>query len=127
MQMKARSASQVDLASPRSTEKTIIFVGHARLPQSLAPRDSSSVVSVEVETDMASGTILGTSVKGALPLGARLLEEMLAGRNIKDGPQDAVDEVRRRYVCPSHKALCTAVANAYEAYNRYQQQGLSFS
>jgi hypothetical protein len=108
-------------------ETTVIFVGHARLPQSLAPRDSSSVVSVELEADIVSGAILSTSVKGVLPLGTRLLGEVLTGRDISDGPHEAIEEVRQRYVCPSQKALCTAVANAYEAYYRYRQQGIPSS
>jgi len=124
MQIKARAPIQEDRVSPRRTETTVIFVGHARLPQSLAPRDSSAVVSVELEAEIASGTILGTSVKGILPLGTRLLDEALAGRRISDGPQEAIEEIRQRYMCPSQKALCTAVANAYEAYHRYLQQGL---
>ena len=127
MQTKARAPTQEARVLPRRTETTVIFVGHARLPQSLVPRDSSSVVSVELEAEIASGTILGTSVKGVLPLGTRLLDEVLAGRTIGDGPQEAVGEIRQRYVCPSQKALCTAVANAYEAYYRYRQQGLPHS
>jgi hypothetical protein len=118
MQMKARAPTQVERVSPRGVETTVVFVGHARLPQSLAWRDSFSVVSVEVEAEVASGTILGGSVRGVLPLGTRLLDEVLAGRRIADGPQEAVEEIRQRYVCPSQKALCTAVANAYEAYYR---------
>jgi len=125
MQIKARVPTQESRVSPRKTETTVIFVGHARLPQSLAPRDSSSVVSVELEAEVASGTILGTSVKGVLPLGTRLLDDVLAGRSIGDGPHEAVEEIRQRYVCPSQKALCTAVANAYEAYYRYRQQELT--
>jgi len=123
MQTKAHAPTQEDRVSPRRTETTVIFVGHARLPQSLAPRDSS-VVSVELEAEIGGGLILGTSVKGVLPLGTRLLDDVLAGRRIGDGPQEAVEEIRQRYVCPSQKALCTAVANAYEAYYRYRQQGI---
>ena len=122
MQTKTRAPTQEGHVSPRRNETTVIFVGHARLPQSLAPRDSSSVVSVELEAEIASGTIMGTSVKGVLPLGTRLLDEVLAGRRIGDGPQKAVEEIRQRYVCPSQKALCTAVANAYEAYYRHREQ-----
>ena len=125
MQIKARVPTQESRVSPRRTETTVIFVGHARLPQSLAPRDSSSVVSVELEAEVVGGTILGTSVKGVLPLGTRLLDDVLAGRSIGDGPHEAVEEIRQRYVCPSQKALCTAVANAYEAYYRYRQQELT--
>jgi len=47
----------------------------------------------------------------------------MAGRNIDDGPQGPTEELRRRYVCPSHKAMCTALANAYDAYQRYRQMG----
>jgi len=110
------------LLQTRGREKTVVFVGHARLPQSLAPPNSSAVISVEVETETSSGAITGVSVRGALPLGASLVEEVLAGRNIQDGAGDAITEVSRRYVCPSHKALCTALANAYAAYERYCQQ-----
>jgi hypothetical protein len=123
MQIKTRAPTQEDCVSPRRTETSVIFVGHARLPQSLAPRDSSPLVSVELETDIASGTILSTSVKGVLPLGTTLLDQVLAGRRIDDGPQEAVQEIRQRYFCPSQKAVCMAVANAYEAYYRYRQQG----
>jgi len=81
------------------------------------------VVSVEVEADAATGTILGAAAKGVPSVSAKLVEEVLASRSLEDGPQEAVDRVRRRYVCPSHKALCTAVANAYDAYHRHRDQG----
>jgi len=124
MQRKGQTSLSKGPAPPRGDKRTVIFVGHARLPQSLAGRDASPMVSVEVEADTATGTILGAAAKGVPPLGAKLLEEVLAGRRLEDGPQEAVDEVRQRYVCPSHKALCTAVANAYDAYHRHCDQGL---
>ncbi|MFQ5814321.1 MAG: DUF3870 domain-containing protein, partial [Anaerolineae bacterium] len=102
---------------------TVIFVGHARLPQSLAGSYASPVISVELEADMATDIIPSVAVTGIPGMGARLLGEVLAGRNLKDGPQEAVEEIKQRYVCPSHKALCMAVINAYEAYHRYRQQG----
>jgi hypothetical protein len=117
------SALVYEGARPRAATGTVVFVGHARLPQSLAPRDSSAVISVEVETDVVSGAIVSASVRGVMPVGTRLMEELLIGRNINDGPQVPTDELRRRYVCPSHKAMCTALANAYDAYQRYRQMG----
>jgi len=78
---------------------------------------------VELETDIGSGVIAAASVRGVLPAGTRLMEEVLAGCNINDGPHGPTEEVRRRYVCPSHKAMCTALANAFDAYQRYRQMG----
>lgn len=103
---------------------TVIFVGHARLPQSLASRDSASIVSVELETDTASGEIVSVGAKAVPNLGARLLETVLMGHNINESPLGLAEEIRRRYVCPSQKAVSTAVINAFEAYQRYRQAGL---
>jgi len=100
---------------------TVIFVGHARLPQSLAPRDTSPVISVELEADVASGVIVGVGTRAVPNLGARLVAEVMQGRNINDSPLETVEEIRRRYICPSQKALSTAVLNAFEAYDRYRQ------
>ncbi|MFQ6020106.1 MAG: DUF3870 domain-containing protein [Dehalococcoidia bacterium] len=115
--------TQLAVAHDARTKKTVIFVGHARLPQSLIPRDSSPVVSVELEVDVTSGDILGIAAKAVPELGSRLLASLLVGGNINNGPTTAVEEIHRRYICPSQKALCTAVANAFEAYQRYSQLG----
>jgi len=103
---------------------SVIFVGHARLPQSLAPRDSSPVVSVELEADSVSGEIVSVGTKAIPDLGAKLLTTVLVGHNINESPAALVEEIRRRYVCPSQKAMSTAVVNAFEAYERYRQAGL---
>ena len=121
---------EVDTAeSPRRaaglvTTGSVIFVGHARLPQSLAPRDSSPVVCVELETDRASGEIMSVGSKAIPDLGQKLIATVLMGHNINENPTAFVDEIRRRYICPSQKAVSTAVLNAFEAYQRYRQVGL---
>ncbi len=127
------SPSKIDLETDRAGSNsgglksagTIIFVGHARLPQSLAPRDASPVVSVEIEADVTSGVIVQVATKAVPDLGAQLLAAALQGQKIQDGPVAAVDTIRRRYICPSQKAMATAVLNAFEAYNRYRQLELA--
>ena len=103
---------------------TVIFVGHARLPHSLAPRDSSPVVSVDLETSTTSGEIISVGASAIPDLGAKLLASVLVGHNINESPDSLADEIRRRYICPSQKAVSTAVLNAFEAYQRYRQVGL---
>ena len=107
------------------TAGTVIFVGHARLPHSLAPRDSSPVVSIELEADSTSGEIVNVGSKAIPDLGTRLLTSVLVGHNINEAPTGLVDEIRRRYICPSQKAVSTAVLNAFEAYQRYRQAGVA--
>lgn len=118
--------TQAAVARPGpETKETVIFAGHARLPQSLAPRDASAVVSVELEVDVASGAILGMAATAVPQLGSKLLANVLLGRSISDGSFQAVAEIRRRYICPSQKAVCTAIANAFEAYQRYRESAAS--
>jgi len=113
MEMNARVSPEGGRVSPRRTETTVIFEGHARLPQTVAPSDSPSVVSIELEVDTASGTIVGISVEGALPLAIGLVSDVLLGRKIADGPEAATEGIRQRYVGPSEKGLCAAVTSAY--------------
>ncbi|MBI1885054.1 MAG: DUF3870 domain-containing protein [Chloroflexi bacterium] len=114
--------TSVLMAAPtEEVATTVVFVGHARLPQSLAPRDASPVVTVELEVNVASGQVVAVGTKAIPGLGVRLVQSVLTGRNINDGAAEPADEVRRRYVCPTQKAVCTAIVNAYEAYHRYRQ------
>ena len=111
-------------SSSQRISDSVIFVGHARLPHSLAPRDSSPVVSVELETDSASGEIMSVGANAIPDLGTKLLSSVLIGHSINESPVSLVEEIRRRYICPSQKAVSTAVLNAFEAYSRYRQAGL---
>ena len=106
------------------TAGTVVFVGHARLPHSLAARDASPVVTVELEADASSGEIVGVGAKAIPDLGMKLVTTLLVGRSINESPAALVEEIRRRYICPSQKAVSTAVLNAFEAYQRYRQAGL---
>lgn len=117
-----------DTASNTATLKregagTVVFVGHARLPHSLAAREAAAIVSVELEADAASGEIVGVAAMAIPELGAKLVAKLLTGRNINDSPAALAEEIRRRYICPSQKAVSTAVLNAFEAYQRYRQAG----
>ncbi|MFQ5879571.1 MAG: DUF3870 domain-containing protein [Dehalococcoidia bacterium] len=110
---------------PPLVNTTVVFVGHARLPQSLVGRELSPVVSVELEVDISSNRVVETAARAVPPLAEKLLEQALLGRDVRSGPEAVVEEVHRRYICPSQRAICTAIINAYEAYYRYQQQVLA--
>jgi hypothetical protein len=71
-------------------------VGHARLPRSLAGSYDSSIVSVELEADTETGIILSAAAEGIPSLAGSLLAEVPGGRNLNDGPQEAVEEIGLR-------------------------------
>jgi hypothetical protein len=79
---------------------------------------------VELEANATTGEIVGVGAAAVPELGTKLVTALLTGRNINESPAALVEEIRRRYICPSQKALSTAVLNAFEAYQRYRQAGL---
>ena len=57
-------------------EGTVIFVGHARLPQSLAPVGACPVLSMEIEVDMRNRRAVEVATRGVLPRAEALLRDI---------------------------------------------------
>jgi hypothetical protein len=111
--------------SGETREDTMIFVGHARLPQSFSPLGASATVLVEMEVVPTSGLVVEIATSGFITRAEALLSHILVGRSLQEGLSAAILEFQRRYVGAPQKAICTAVANAYEAYQRYMRQQTS--
>ena len=105
-------------AAPPTPTSTVVFVGHARLPQGLG--FASAIVTIEVEVDPATGEIIDATCYPASRLAERLVGSILRGRNLQDGLDASAEELLRRYIGPSQRALATAVANVYETYVRWK-------
>lgn len=110
----------------RSSVPTMTFVGHARLPQSLA-RTDPGVVCIELEVDPASAEVVGMASQAVMPRGELLLREVLLGYDLGRGVDDALREIQRRYIGAPQKAICSAIASAYEAYLRSRGEGAAAS
>jgi len=106
----------------RHVPGTVIFVGHARLPQSLGLIDSSSVVCIEIEVDPSTGRVTRVGASGVLPCAAALLGELLEGSDFDSRIDAVLEELQRRYVSPCQRAICSALASCHEAYLRYCRQ-----
>jgi hypothetical protein len=107
-------------------ESTVIFVGHARLPQSLAPAGAPPVVSVEIEVDVRRRQAVEVATRGVLPRAEALLRDILLEGDLDTSVRILMDALQRRYVGAPQKAIMTAVSNAYDAYVRFcQQQAVS--
>ncbi len=103
-------------------EKVIVFVGHARLPQTLSPASASGVVVVELEVALDTGMVVGVAVGGFATRAEALLSRIMVGRSLKEGVEWVLREFQHRYVGAPQRAVCTAVANAYDSYQRHVRQ-----
>ena len=105
-----------------SEEGTVIFVGHARLPQSLAPVGAPSVVSVEIEVDVRRRQAVEVATRGILPRADALVRDILTNGDLDASVGVLLDALQRRYLGPPQRAIMTAVSNAYDSYARFCQQ-----
>jgi hypothetical protein len=103
-------------------EDTVIFVGHARLPQSLAPMGASPVVSVEIEVDMRHRQAVEVATRNILPRAEALLRDILLEGDLDTSVRVLLDAFQKRYLGVPQRAIITAVSNAYDAYVRLCQQ-----
>lgn len=103
-------------------EEVAVFVGHARLPQTLSSAGTSGVVLVEVEVALRTGMVVGVTVSGFATRAEALLSRIMVGKSLKEGVEWVLREFQHRYVGAPQKAVCTAVASAYDAYQRHVRQ-----
>jgi hypothetical protein len=83
----------------------------------------SNAICVELEVDPLSGEIVGLGSAGTMRRCALLLREVLLGYDLDRGLEGALHEIQSRYVGPPQKAVCSAVASAYEAFLRTCRRG----
>ncbi|HEY8489904.1 MAG TPA: DUF3870 domain-containing protein [Dehalococcoidia bacterium] len=98
--------------------RTMLFAGHARLPQSVAPIQGCHVIYLEVAVE-EEGRITQVGVVGAPPLAVDLLRGLLVGRTLSDGVDEVTEAIARNYVGVTQRALAAAVLSAYETYHAY--------
>jgi hypothetical protein len=76
-----------------------------------------------MEVDTVEGLVLGITVAGFATKAGDLLADVLIGQRLRgDDFVASVQEFQRRYIGAPQKAICTAVMNAFESYQRYLRQ-----
>ncbi|MGD0115088.1 MAG: DUF3870 domain-containing protein [Dehalococcoidia bacterium] len=80
-----------------NNQPSLVFVGHARLPQSLAPGDAP-IVLVELEVEGKDGLVTTVEVSSPLPAAKRLLTRLLLGRSLETDYEDAMGEFQQPFL-----------------------------
>ncbi len=99
---------------------TMVVAGLAHMPQGLLKGERSEALVIGIEFETESGLIFGVVGTDVPPLGQKMLEECMVGRNFTEGPSEPIRELTRWYISPIRLTLCTCIAGAYKAFERYQ-------
>jgi hypothetical protein len=66
--------------------------------------------------------VVGVTVGGFATRAEALLSRIMVGKSLKEGVEWVLREFQHHYVGAPQKAVCTAVASAYDAYQRHVRQ-----
>jgi len=97
-----------------------VFGGTARLPSSLA--GDSAVLSIEVEVDLRSRSVLAVYVNPDLPGLKNLLISAMVGRAAAEIPEYGVGALKTRYFSPFRNAANAALLHAWEAFVQFEKK-----
>ncbi len=98
-----------------------LFGGTARLPNSLA--GGSAILSIEVEVDVRSRSVLAVYISPDLPGLKSLLVPAMVGRSAADIPDTGVGTLKTRYFSPFRNAASAALLHAWEAFVQFEKRG----
>ncbi|WP_078408769.1 DUF3870 domain-containing protein [Priestia abyssalis] len=89
--------------------KTIFIAGHARLPQGMAAKSVFETLTITAEVDVKYGVILEASCTLATEHGREFIGRVLRGTSLKDGVEDAIQEIQTYYRGKATNALIAAL------------------
>lgn len=97
-----------------------LFGGTARLPNSLA--NEGTILSIEVEVDLRSRSVLAVYLSPDLPGLRNLLVAAMVGRPATEIPDTGIQTIKTRYFSPFRNAAHTALLHAWEAFVQFEKK-----
>jgi len=97
---------------------TIIVAGSARLPENITARHVFGYFAIELEIDPVDCTIVDVSCTMLPSLGEKIVYNALLGNKVKEGIEDAIEQLERRFFSVTKRAVIAALEDAYKWYKK---------
>jgi len=101
-------------------QDSALFGSTARLPSSIG--GDSSVLSIEVEVDLRSRSVLAVYLSPDLPGLRNLLVSAMVGRSAADIPDTGILTIKTRYFSPFRNAAHAALLHTWEAFVHFEKK-----
>ena len=101
---------------------TAIFAGHARLPGNIAAYQVYQILTIEIEVDLTTETVINADCTLIPELSRRMVTDHLIGHDMRHGPDTAIDQITQSSYTGAERSIATALRNLFGAYSRVQRQ-----
>ena len=106
--------------SEQPDRDSALFGGTARLPNSLA--NEGTILSIEVEVDLRSRSVLAVYVSPDLPGLKSLLVSAMVGRSAAEIPETGILTIKTRYFSPFRNAAHAALLHTWGAFVQFEKK-----
>lgn len=101
---------------------TILVGGYAQFPEGITGHEVFRVLGIGLEVDPDTGEIVDCNASFVTEQPRDFLRSIMIGKNLeKNGIEEAVDEVNRRYFAKGKKAIVSALYDILNNYALYKK------
>ena len=98
---------------------TIIVAGSARLPENITAKHVFGYFTIELEIDPVDNKIVDVSCTMVPSLGEKVVYNILLGSKVREGIEDAIEQLEKRFFSVTKKAIIAALEDAYKWYKKF--------
>lgn len=103
------------------TPETIFISGHAKLPAGITATELYKIVTIVLEVEPESGTIVAADCTLATALGRDFVSRLFVGKNLTTDVDTIIQSIENRFLGNARKALITATRVIYEKFKNYRE------
>ena len=98
--------------------ETIIVAGSAKLPENITAKHVFGYVAIELEIDLADCTVVDVSCTLLPSLGEKIIYKTLLGSEVREGIEETIQQLERRFFSVTKRAVIAALEDAYKWYKK---------
>ena len=102
--------------------ETIVITGTSRLPEQTAAQHVFGTFNIEIEVDPKDNKIVDVSCTLFPFLGEKILFKALLGYDFEEGIKFAEEQIEKRFVSSTKRAVIAALEDAYRWYKKYIEE-----
>ena len=100
----------------------VLFSGYAKLPVGITASEMYKVIGVILVIRVETGEIVEADCTLATKVAREYVSRVLLGQSLKNGPDNALRNVDKRYQGSAKKAIMTSLRIIYDKYRSFMEE-----
>lgn len=102
-------------------ENYVLAAGFAQFPKGTPVYETQKVIGCILVIDRTTDVIVDASFTFIMDLTNRFISSLVRGKCIKNGIQEIIEELEKKFLIPGQRAVIQSVIAAYERYHEMKK------